>query len=90
VFLKGTILEAIHSIMPDLALTDIILRIGPVPVRPPGSAPTPLASSATPVLPSLFAIALTERLNNPELQAILSQTITKALSLSSPITPEKT
>ncbi|MDH5587868.1 MAG: DUF721 domain-containing protein [Nitrospirota bacterium] len=90
VFLKATIVEAIHSIMPDLALTDIILRIGPVPVRPPASTPSPLATLSVPVLPSPFAIALTERLNNPELQALLSQTITKALSQSSPITPEKT
>ena len=90
VFLKATIVEAIHSIMPDLALTDIILRIGPVPVRPPASTPSSLATLSVPVLPSPFAIALTERLNNPELQALLSQTITKALSQSSPITPEKT
>lgn len=90
VFLKATILEAIHSIMPDLALTDIILRIGPVPIRPPASDPSPPATSSTPVLPSPFATALTEHLNNPDLQALLSQTITKALSQSSPITLEKT
>jgi hypothetical protein len=90
VFLKATILDAIHSILPDLGLTDIILRIGPVPARPLASTPTPLATSAIPVIPSPFATALTERLNSPELQAILSQTITKALSQSSPITPEKT
>ena len=90
IFLKATIVEAIHSIMPDLALTDIILRIGPVPVRPPASTPAPQTTSATPVLPSPFATALTERLNNPDLQALLSQTITKALAQSSPITPEKT
>ena len=90
VFLKTTILEAIHSIMPDLALTDIILRIGPVPVRPQESTPTPQGTSSAPVLPSSFATTLTEHLNNPELQALLSQTITKALYQSSPITPEKT
>lgn len=90
VFLKATILKAIHSIMPGLALTDIILRIGSVPIRPPASAPTPQTTSSTPVLPSPFATAITERLNNPDLQALLSQTITKALSQSSPITPEKT
>ncbi|MEX2492274.1 MAG: DUF721 domain-containing protein [Nitrospirales bacterium] len=90
VFLKSTILEAIHSIMPDLALTDIILRIGPVPIKPPASAPTPPATPSAPVLPSPFATALTERLNNPDLQALLSQTITKALSQSSPIPLEKT
>ncbi len=90
VFLKTTILEAIHSIMPDLTLTDIILRIGHVPVRPPKHIPTLRSPSPTPVLPSPFATLLTERLNNPELQAMLSQTITKALSQSSPIIPEKT
>ncbi len=90
VFLKSTILEAIHSILPDLALTDIILRIGSIPEKRPAIIPTPLDTSATPILASPFAIALTQQLNNPDLQVLLSQTITKALAQTTPPTPEKT
>lgn len=90
VFLKATILEAIHSILPDLALTDIILRIGSIPEKRPAIIPTPLTSSVPPILPSPFAIALTQQLNNPDLQVLLSQTITKALAQTTPPTPEKT
>jgi hypothetical protein len=90
VFLKATILEAIHSILPDLALTDIILRIGSIPEKRPAIIPTPLTSSVPPISPSPFAIALTQQLKNPELQALLSQTITKALAQTTPPTPEKT
>jgi hypothetical protein len=90
VFLKATILKAIHSILPDLALSDIILRIGSIPEKRSTSIPTPLATPAAPVLPSPFAIALTQQLNNPDLQVLLSQTITKALSQTAPPTPEKT
>ena len=90
VFLKATILEAIHSILPDLALTDIILRIGSIPEKRPAIIPTPLSSSAPTTLPSPFAIALTQQLNNPDLQVLLSQTITKALAQTTSPTPEKT
>jgi hypothetical protein len=90
VFLKATILEAIHSILPDLALTDIILRIGSIPEKRPAIITTPLTSSVPPIHPSPFAITLTQQLNNPELQALLSQTITKALAQTTPPTPEKT
>ncbi len=89
-FLKTTILEAIHSILPDLALTDIILRIGSIPEKRPAIVPTPLTSSVPPILPSPFAVALTQQLNNPDLQVLLSQTITKALAQTTPPTPEKT
>ena len=89
VFLKSTILEAIHSILPDLALTDIILRIGSIPEKRPAIVPTPLTSSVPPILPSPFAVALTQQLNNPDLQVLLSQTITKALAQTTPPTPEK-
>ena len=89
-FLKATILEAIHSVLPDLALTDIILRIGSIPKKRPESNPTRLTSSVRPVLPSPFAIALSQQLNNPDLQVLLSQTITKALARTTPPTPEKT
>ena len=90
VFLKATILEAIHSILPDVALTDIILRIGSIPEKPSTITPTPLTSSVPPIQPSPFAIALTQKLNNPELQVLLSQTITKALAQTQPPTSEKT
>ena len=91
VFLKATILEAIHSILPELALTDIILRIGSIPEKPPVLSQTPQASSIMPpVLPSPFAAALTEQLGNPDLQALLAQTITKALSQPPPSILEKT
>ncbi len=90
VFLKATILEAIHSILPDLNLTDIILRIGSIPEKRPAIVSTPLTSSVPPILPSPFAVALTQQLNNPDLQVLLSQTITKALAQTTPPTPEKT
>ena len=90
VFLKATLLEAIHSILPDLALTDIILRIGSIPEKRPAIVPTPLTSSVPPILPSPFAVALTQQLNNPDLQVLLSQTITKALAQTTPPTHEKT
>ncbi len=88
VFLKTTILKAIQSIMPDLLLTDIVLRIGSVPKKHPT---TTTSSPDTPtIIPSPFAIALTQQLNNPDLQARLSQTITKALAQSAPPTPKET
>ncbi len=90
IFLKATILEAIHSMMPDLALTDIILRIGSPSNKHSMLERTRLESSSSPILPSPFATALTQQLNNPDLQALLSQTITKALSQTSPPTPEQT
>ena len=88
VFLKATILKAIHSVMPDLDVTDIVLRIGSIPEKPPLPTTNFPTSSVPPVLPSPFAITLTEQLNNPDLQALLSQTITKALSQSSPSIPD--
>lgn len=91
VFLKISILEAIHSILPELEITDIILRISSIPEKPPAPSTTPQASSRlAPVTPSPFAIALTEQLDNPDLQALLAQTITKALSQQTPSTLEKT
>ena len=90
VFLKATILEAIHSILPDLALTDIILRIGSIPEKRPAMVPTRLTSSVPPTLPSPFAVASSQQLNNPHLQVLFSQTITKALAQTTPPTPEKT
>jgi hypothetical protein len=91
VFLKSAILEAVHSMMPALSLTDIVLRIGSLPP----STPQPALDSPSPTEcvpePSPFARGLTKRLNNPELQTILSQTITKALAEppSSPSEPAK-
>lgn len=91
VFLKAGILEAIHSMLPELALTEIILRIGSIPERTLAPSPTSQASSRlSPVIPSPFAAALTEQLGNPDLQALLAQTITKALSQKTPSIPEKT
>ena len=90
VFLKTTILEAIHSIMPDLMLTEIVLRIGSIPKKHPiGNSTTPNSSLST-ITPSPFATALTQQLNNPELQALLSRTITKALAHTAPPTLEET
>ncbi len=88
VFLKATILKAIHSIMPDLEVTDIILRIGSVPNKHPISTSTPPTSSGPAIIPSPFAAALTQQLHNPDLQALLSRTITKALAHTA--TPEET
>jgi len=82
VFLKAAILKAIHSIMPDLEVTDIVLQIGSIPEKPPVSVPGPATPLPPPVLPSPLALALTEQLNNPDLQALLAQTITKSLAQS--------
>jgi len=90
VFLKATILEAIQSTISDLDVTDVILRIGSIPEKRPVVVTTSPTSSAPPVVPSPFATALTQQLDNPDLQALLSQTITKALSQTSPPSPEKT
>ena len=92
VFLKGTILKAVHSILPDLGLTDVILRIGSLPERHSPTVPAPTTFSADPqIVPSPFATALTKCLADPALQALLAQTITKALSQEPPPPiPEKT
>lgn len=79
-FLKPAILNAIHSMMPDLGLTEVILRIGSIPqpsllTNPPPSAPREGSAE-----PSPFATGLVQRLHNPDLQTLLSQTITKALA----------
>jgi hypothetical protein len=91
-FLKPAILEAIHSMMPDLALTEIILRIGSIPQASPQPDPIPQASPAFVGEPSPFAAGLAKRLSDPDLQALLSQTITKALAepLHPPTEPAKT
>ena len=88
VFLKVTILEAIHSLIPELDITDIVLQIGSIPEKPPKPVATSLGSPAPPVLPSTFATALTQQLNDPDLQALLAQTITKALAQSQAPSPE--
>ncbi|MCA9500799.1 MAG: DUF721 domain-containing protein [Nitrospira sp.] len=83
-FLRPAILEAIHSMMPDLALTEVILRIGSIPQPPPQPDPIPQDPPDFVREPSPFATSLAKRLNNPDLQTILSQTITKALAESPP------
>ena len=82
VFLKPSILKAMHSLMPELEVTDIVLHIGTLPQNPHEPEPEPSPSAASPLLPSSFAMALTEQLTNPELQAILAKTITKSLTES--------
>jgi len=79
-FLKPTILEAIHAMMPDLSLTDVVLRIGSIPQPPPQPDPGSSAPPAYVEGSSPFATGLAKRLSNPELQTLLSQTITKALA----------
>ena len=79
-FLKPTLLENIHSLLPELSLTDVILRIGSIPERTSAAVPSLRPVSQPSVLPSSFATGLAQRLSDPELQALLSQTITKSLS----------
>ncbi len=88
-FLKPTILKAIHSIMPDLDVTDIVLYIGSIPEQRPEPHKISLTSSVPPTLPSAFATDLTKQLHSPGLQALLSQTITKALAQSPSPTPQE-
>lgn len=87
-FLKPAILEAIHSMMPELALTEVVLRIGSIPQAPP--QPDPIPQDPPPFVgePSPFATGLAKRLNNPDLQTLLSQIITKALAEPPPSVTE--
>ena len=88
-FLKPAILEAIHSMLPDLSLTDVVLRIGSLPQAPPPPPdPIPPAPPEFVAESSPFATDLAKRLTDPELQTILSQTITKALAEKPPDTTE--
>ena len=87
-FLKPAILEAVHSMMPDLDLTDVVLRIGSLPQPPPQPDPISPSPSECVAEPSPFATVLAKRLSNPDLQTILSQTITKALVEPPPDTTE--
>ena len=88
VFLKPAILDAIHSMLPDLFVTDIVLRLGSLPQ--PSLQPDPIPAVPPEILtePSPFATGLAKRVKNPDLQAILSQTITKALAGPSPSATE--
>ncbi|MEO6203626.1 MAG: DUF721 domain-containing protein [Nitrospirales bacterium] len=87
-FLKPAILEAIHSMMPELALTEVVLRIGSIPQTPP--QPDPIPQDPPPFVgeSSPFATGLAKRLSDPDLQVLLSQTITKALAEPPPSTME--
>jgi len=87
-FLKPAILEAIHSMMPELALTEVVLRIGSLPEAPPQPDPLPQDPPEFVGESSPFATGLAKRLSNPDLQTILSQTITKALAEPPPSTTE--
>lgn len=87
-FLKPAILEAIHSMLPDLSLADVVLRIGSIPQAPPPPDPIPPAPPEFVAKSSPFATDLAKRLTDPELQTILSQTITKALAEKPPDTTE--
>ncbi|GJL58255.1 MAG: hypothetical protein NPIRA03_11120 [Nitrospirales bacterium] len=78
-FLRPAILEAIHSMMPELGLTEVVLRIGSIPQAPPQPDPIPQDPPEFVGEPSPFATGLAKRLSNPDLQVLLSQTITKAL-----------
>ncbi len=89
-FLKPAILEAIHSFLPDLSLSDVILRIGTVPTMPLKSNPTLFPTPEPLPQPSPFSIELAQRLRNPELQTLLSQTITKATLEPPPTTTKGT
>lgn len=79
-FLKQAILHAIHSLLPGLALTDIILRIGSIPRSSQPLNPSSSALQTGPLEPSPFASGLVQHLNNSDLQTLLAQTITKALT----------
>ena len=87
-FLKPAILKAIHSMMPELALTEVVLRIGSIPQAPPQPDPIPQDPFPSVREPSPFATGLAKRLNNPDLQTLLSQTITKALAEPPPSAKE--
>ena len=89
-FLRPAILEAVHSMMPALALTEVVLRIGSIPQAPPQPDPIPQEPPQVIGEPSPFATGLAKRLSDPDLQVLLSQTITKALAEPAPHTTEPT
>lgn len=89
-FLKPALLETIQSLLPDLSLTDVILRIGSIPEKTSAVVSSLPPISQPPVLPSSFATGLAQRLSDPELQALLSQTITKSLSEPPPLLRDPT
>jgi len=79
-FLKPSILQALHTRIPELSLVDIVLRLGPLTVprfQPDKVPPAPTAPS-----PEHLALAhqLAKRLSNPELREAVCQTIAKGLS----------
>ncbi len=88
VFLKPRILEAIHSLLPQLAITDITLRLGTVPPKPSSPDTSMPASPSTPLLPSAFATDLAKQFFDADLQAIFSRTITRATSNSTNQPPD--
>ena len=89
-FLKPALLENIHSFLPELSLTDVILRIGSISERTSAVVPSLPPVSQPSVLPSPFATGMAQRLRDPELQALLSQTITKSLSEPQPLLRDPT
>lgn len=91
VFLKPMLLEKIQALVGGTLVSDIVLRIGEIPL-PPSVSDGPMSVSApafipipTPTLGALtFAKALTESLQDKELRTLLTNTIAKALSFKAP------
>jgi hypothetical protein len=81
VFLKPTILQTLQTLMPELSLMDIVLRLGTLPSSMPKHPevienPLPIPSSEHLAL----AEQLAKRVADPQLREAISLTIAKSLS----------
>ncbi len=81
VFLKPTILQTLQTLMPELSLMDIVLRLGTLPFSMPKHPevienPLPIPSSEHLAL----AEQLAKRVADPQLREAISLTIAKSLS----------
>jgi hypothetical protein len=81
VFLKPTILQTLQTLMPELSLTDIVLRLGTLPLSMPKQ---PEAIENRVPIPSAEHLALAQhlakRVADPQLREAISLTIAKSLS----------
>jgi hypothetical protein len=81
VFLKPTILQTLQTLMPELSLTDIVLRLGTLPPpmpKHPEAIETPIPTPSSEHL--ALAKQLAKRVADPQLREAISLTIAKSLS----------
>ena len=96
VFLKPALLEKIHVIPQGYHISDIVLRVGEIPIQDSSltnytqyddGLPSQLSASNKDLS---FAMAITSSIKNPELQTLLRTVIAKALSFKKVLIPSGT